>query len=121
MALLTPVLFAALLAPAAADKPADLLVGKWTHTEKSDKVEITVVLEFTDKGALSMEMQLPMTKDPIKISGSYKVIDDKTLEITAKDPKGEEKTDKGTFEVTKEKLTLIDKNGKKTEFTKVTK
>jgi uncharacterized protein (TIGR03066 family) len=120
MTLLTPVLYAALLAPAA-DKPADLIVGKWTHTEKQDKIEISVTLEFTKDNKLNMEMTLPNAKEPLKIAGTYKVVDDKTLEITAKDPKGEEKTDKGSFEVTKDKLTLIDKSGKKTEFTKVTK
>jgi uncharacterized protein (TIGR03066 family) len=121
MALLTPVLYAALLAPAVADKPEELIVGKWTHTEKAGANEITVTLEFTKDSKLNMEMTLPNAKDPLKITGSYKVVDDKTLEITAKDPKGDEKTDKGGFEVTKDKLTLIDKTGKKTEFTRVTK
>ena len=119
MTLLTPVLFAVLLAPAAADKPEDLIVGKWSHTEKQDKIEVTVSMEFTKDGKITVEMTMPQSKESIKLAGTYKVIDAKTLEVTMKDPTGQEKTEKGGYEVTKEKLTLIDKEGKKTDFTPV--
>jgi uncharacterized protein (TIGR03066 family) len=116
MTLLTPVLYAALLAPVVADKPEELILGKWTHTGKVFGNEITVTLEFTKDGNLNTEWTQPMAKDSLKFTGKYKVMEGKTLEVTQMGPKGEEKTGSGSFEVTQDKLTLVDKKGTKTEF-----
>ena len=55
-------------------------------------------------------------KEVFKSAGKYKVVDDKTLEFTVTDPGGATKTGSGAFEVSKDKLTLSAKDGKKTEF-----
>jgi len=104
----------------AADKAEDLIVGKWTHTAKKDNSEIVVVLEFLKGGDVTVELKLSTTTQPEKVKGKYKVLDDKTLEIEVTDM-GRSKTDKGEFLLSKDRLTLVRKDGGKTEFTRVTK
>jgi len=91
------------------DKPKDLIVGTW---EQKNKQGETMVWEFDKEGKAKFKI------DFLKISeeATYKIVDDKTLEITGK--KG--KNDTVTFEIvklTKEELVLKErvKKGKPRE------
>jgi uncharacterized protein (TIGR03066 family) len=98
-------------------KVADLVVGKWSAKEKAGDKELEIVIEFTKDGKLLMDLAGLM-----KLEGTYKVIDDRTLEVTMKNPVGgEEKTEKGPFSVTSDRLTLKDPGGKEMVFTRVMK
>src|SRR4051812_20203119 len=98
MTLLTPLLYVALTAPAA-DTSAEQILGKWTHTRKEDKAEITVTLEFTKGGDVTVELKTGAL-EATKVKGKYKVLDDKTLEIETLDLMNKPKSDKGEFSVT---------------------
>jgi uncharacterized protein (TIGR03066 family) len=110
------VLFLSLFITACGGSSAkDLIVGKWSAKEKApgtDK-ELEMVVEFTKDGKMIIDMAGLM-----KLEGSYKVIDDKTLEVMMKTPDGKEKTEKGAFSVTADKLTMKDPGGKETTFTR---
>jgi hypothetical protein len=102
--------------------PKDLIVGKWSG--KQGPMEAT--FDFAKDGKLTVDVKLPkeiaemMKKDTLQMEGSYKVIDDKTLEVTLKDPQsGKEKTEKGPFKVTADKLTLTNELGKEEVLTRV--
>jgi uncharacterized protein (TIGR03066 family) len=109
---LTPVLYVALLAPAFADKPAELIVGKWSAKEKMGDMEVEMVLEFTKDGVIKA------TFGSQSKEGKYKVIDDDKLEVTV-ERDGKEETKKGTFKVTKDKLVLVPEGEGEKEFTRV--
>jgi uncharacterized protein (TIGR03066 family) len=93
----------------------DKLVGKWSAKEKvmGDK-EIEIVTEFTKDGKVIAEITGLGKKE-----GTYKVIDDKTLEVTMKGPDEKDKTEKGPFKIEGDKLTLTDDKGKDTVMTRV--
>src|SRR5438128_451472 len=55
----------------AAEKPQDLIVGKWQPSDAKDKA----TLEFLKDG------KLKITSDQFTVDGSYKFIDDKTMEV----------------------------------------
>jgi hypothetical protein len=99
--LLSTVLCAALFAPAAEDKPkddkaADLIVGKWVCKD-SPLGEIN--FEFTKDGTFTEYVGLSG-------KGKYKVVNEKTLELTYMFDDGKSKTYKKKLTVTKDKLTL---------------
>jgi uncharacterized protein (TIGR03066 family) len=97
-------------APPPRPKPKDLLVGKWTAVQEGpggQKLEVSV--EFTPDGKLSV------SAGPIGLSGSYKWLDDKNIEVEVAGNK--EKNE--VVSVTGEKLTLKDPKGKVETFTRV--
>jgi uncharacterized protein (TIGR03066 family) len=77
----------------AADKNKDLIVGKWEPADVKDK-KASAVIEFTKTGELKIVVKGEGLNFDIK--GTYKFIDDNTVEITVDNPlaKGEKKSDK---------------------------
>jgi uncharacterized protein (TIGR03066 family) len=118
MTSLSAVLCAALLAPAAADaKPLEHLVGKWQGTIKDDNgKESQLTVEFLKDGTWSGEAK--SGDDVKKFAGTYKVIDEGTVETTIKrDDKEEKETMKVVLD--KDKLTVTNSKKKSVEFTRV--
>ena len=114
MSLLTPVLFVALYSLSADAKPEELIVGKWENKQKMGDVELSTLVEFTKDGKFSIEIKGQVA---FELSGTYKVLDAKTLELEFKMDAVTNKK-KGKFKVEKDKLSLIDEKGKATEFTR---
>src|SRR5260221_14246443 len=88
-----------LLAPAvtralAADKPQDLIIGKWRQSEGKGH------LEFLKDGKL--KFLIPQNSS---VDGTYKFLDDKTLEIKMSF-EGQETKTKLKVTVTKDELTM---------------
>jgi uncharacterized protein (TIGR03066 family) len=77
----------------AADKNKDLIVGKWEPADVKDK-KASAVIEFTKTGELKVSVKGEGFNFDVK--GTYKFIDDNTVEITVDNPlaKGEKKSDK---------------------------
>jgi uncharacterized protein (TIGR03066 family) len=107
MASLVVILAASLSPLRAADKPKDLIVGKWKPTKEKDKDS---VLDFQKDGKLKITLNAELS-----IDGSYKFLDDDTMEVELTF-KGKTDTIKMKVKVTKDELiTTQDKNGKKKE------
>jgi len=71
-ALAVVALFALALVPAfAADKPQDLIVGKWKPNDAKDEAN----LEFTKDG------KVKVTGKEFTLDGTYKFVDDKSIEV----------------------------------------
>ncbi len=108
-------LLAALCAPAFADdnkkdppavtgtKPQDLILGKWEPVEEKGKS----VVEFLKDG------KLKVSADQLALEGTYKFIDDKTMEIKVVFG-GKEETVKVKVTVTKDEL-VTQKEGSETK------
>jgi uncharacterized protein (TIGR03066 family) len=109
---LTQVLCVALFAPALADKPEELILGKWTAKEKMGDKEVDIVLEFSKDGVVKA------TIGPKTMEAKYKVIDKDNLELTL-ERDGKKETKKAKFKVTKDKLTISPEGEKEKEFTRV--
>jgi len=77
----------------------DLLIGKWEQGEGDKKG----TLEFTRDGKLKVSIQ------SISIDGTYKLLDEKTLEVTI-DFMGKKESHKSPFKVTRDTLELTDPN-----------
>jgi uncharacterized protein (TIGR03066 family) len=94
----------------AADKPQDLIVGKWER--KEDKV--SVILEFTKDGKLKVKATGP-DGQTFEISGTYKfTADDKMdVEMTFNN---EKKNESLKVKVTKDELTTTDSSNKAETF-----
>jgi uncharacterized protein (TIGR03066 family) len=124
MLLTSSLLCAALLVPSLADKPEDLIVGKWTGKQKvkqkDDKVEveIEVTYVFSRDGTLKAEIKAPGRADPKTVTGKYKILDDKTMEMTITHD-GKTMTEQGSYKLTKDTLTLTSKKGVTTELKRV--
>lgn len=103
------------LVATAADKPKDLIVGKWEMVVKvkikDETKEIKLELELTKDGKANMK-----TPQGTK-TATYKVVDDKTMELTSK-MGDKEKTDKLSYKVTKDTLEITEK-GRTMKFTRV--
>src|SRR5262245_27329299 len=84
----------------AKDEAAKLLVGKWEIKQEVGKKEAAAVLDFGKDGKFTLKVS---GAADITADGSYKVLDEKTLEITLAflDLK---RTEKATFKVTKDTL-----------------
>jgi len=95
----------------AQDKPKDLIVGKWQAKEKVGDKEIVATIEFNKDGTMKV------TAEGFNFEGKYKLVDDETLE-TEVTIAGQTKKDTDKIKITKDKITLTDKNGKKTELTR---
>jgi len=93
----------------AADKPKDLIVGKWEPTEKKDQ---TPVIEFTKDGKVKISIQ------QLKIEGTYKFLDDNNMEVETTFM-GQTKKEKMKVEVTKDELTTTDPKGEIEKFKRV--
>ncbi|MCE9534706.1 MAG: hypothetical protein K8T89_26825 [Planctomycetes bacterium] len=98
----------------AADKPQDLIVGKWVPTNEKNK---GMTFEFTKAGDLKISVKAEGLN--LDISGKYKFLDDKTIELTMENPlkKEEKKSDKITVKsIVADKLVLVGPDGKEEEF-----
>jgi uncharacterized protein (TIGR03066 family) len=107
---------ALLLAPARAeekkaDKPQDLIVGKWVPAKESDKEKGTV--EFTKDGKVILKLMEGDKK--IDINGTYKFITDDKVEVEL-DFMGEKKKETLKVKVTKDELTSVDEKDREEKF-----
>jgi uncharacterized protein (TIGR03066 family) len=97
----------------AVDKKAqDLLVGKWQSGDEKDK---GVIVEFTKDGGV--KITLGADGFSFVIDGTYKLIDEKTVEVTMDDlnKKGEKKIEKLSIKSsTESECILVDSKGKET-------
>jgi uncharacterized protein (TIGR03066 family) len=100
---------------------ADKLVGKWELTKSTDEnAPKGATVEFTKDNKLTVTIDVGGKK--LELMGSYKVDGDKiTVKIKSPDG-GKEEEDTDTIkELSDDKMVLIDKNKKETEFAKVKK
>jgi uncharacterized protein (TIGR03066 family) len=102
--------FAPLLA---ADKPKDLIMGKWE--KEQDKQKVT--LEFAKDGILKVHLA-GNDGTNIDVNGKYTFVDDDNMEVEVT-YMGETKKEKVKVAVTKEELTTTDGSGKKETFKRV--
>src|SRR5437660_224195 len=91
-----------------ADKPKDLIVGKWAPND--EKTKDKVVIEFTKDG----KVLVTATEDgkKMEIKGTYKFATDDKVDIEM-DFMGEKKKETMTVKVTKDELTTTDSKDKK--------
>ncbi len=85
----------------AQDKPKDLIIGKWESADPKKPAVEKGIIEFTKEG------KVKLTAGPVSVDGTYKFIDEKTLELTIGDM-----TEKLTVAVTKDELTATDSKNK---------
>jgi uncharacterized protein (TIGR03066 family) len=107
-------------AAAADDKKVDAakLVGKWELTKSTDEgAPKGALVEFTKDNKLTITLDFGGKK--LELMGTYKVDGDKiTVKIKSPDG-GKEEEDTDTIkELSEEKMVLVDKNKKETEFAK---
>jgi hypothetical protein len=97
------------------EKPTakDLLLGKWSAKEGGPQI----ILEFTRDGKVTMqpilteaELKMAGLKEAPRDEGTYKVVEDRFLEVTRKGPGGEDRTEKNEFTVTADTLTIKDQD-----------
>ena len=100
------------LAPAqGADKPKDLIVGKWEPLEPKGK---GAVLEFKKDGTLSVAIKDDGKE--VKFDGTFKFLADDVMEITM-DVMGQKMTEKITLKkIDKDGMTTVDAMGKEEKF-----
>jgi uncharacterized protein (TIGR03066 family) len=94
-------LLVGLTSTTAADKPKDLIVGKWQMPDRP------TVFEFTKAGAVKITSK---EKKDVELTGKYRFISDDTVEVTI-DYDGKPETD--TFqivEISKDAMTTVDKS-----------
>ncbi len=107
---------AVLLAPAwaeekKADKPQDLIVGKWIPAQEKDKEKGTV--EFTKEGKVLLKLMEGDKK--FDINGTYKFTSDDKMEVEL-DFMGEKKKETLKVKVTKDELTTVDEKDREEKF-----
>lgn len=106
-------------AASADDKKFDgaKLVGKWELTKSTDETAPKgATVEFTKDNKVTVTLDFGGKK--LELMGTHKLEGDK-LTVTMKTPDGKEETDTDTIkELTDDKMILIDKNKKETEFTR---
>ncbi len=91
-------------------KSHELLMGKWTATQKVNDTEVTIQLEFKKDGTILLSYKRP--DQPRAVEGKYKFLDDDSFEVEYK--RGETVTKEVTrFKVTDTDLELRDKDGKR--------
>jgi uncharacterized protein (TIGR03066 family) len=89
----------------AQDKPQDLILGKWDPVDEKGKSTV----EFLKDGKLRISAQ------QLTLEGSYKFLDDKTIETRVIFAGKEEKGLKLAIKVTKDELVTTHLEGTKTE------
>jgi uncharacterized protein (TIGR03066 family) len=109
-------------AAAADDKKVDggKLVGKWELTKSTDpNAPKGATVEFTKDNKVTVVIEFNGKKT--ELAGTYKVDGDK-LTVKMKTPDGKEEEDTDTIkELSDDKMVLIDKEKKETEFAKANK
>jgi uncharacterized protein (TIGR03066 family) len=104
---------------AADDKKVDAgkLVGKWELTKSTDEnAPKGATVEFTKDSKVTVTLEFNGKK--LELMGTYKVDGDK-ITVKMKSPDGKEEEDTDTIkELTDDKMVLIDKMKKETEFSK---
>jgi len=95
---------------------ADKLVGKWELTKGPDEVPKGMVIELTKDGKLTATFEFDGKK--VEMTGTYK-LDGAKLSHKVKGPDGMEHEDDDTITtLTDEKMVMIDKDKKETEWKK---
>src|SRR5438552_2726200 len=106
--LVVAVLLIALAPIAAADKPQDLIVGKW-NLMAADKDAPEVTIEFAKDGKLHLILS-KNGKEQKRFEGTYKFIDDANLEVIL-ERDGKKDTEKSKVKVTKDELMITGADG----------
>jgi uncharacterized protein (TIGR03066 family) len=107
IALVAAVILLAAGAVSAEDKPQQLILGRWEPADSKGKS----VIEFLKDG------KLRISADTLTLEGSYKFIDDKTLEVKVILGGNEKPSSKLKITVTKDELTTEEEGkGKKERF-----
>ncbi len=94
----------------AADKPKDLIVGKWAP----DKGDNKITVEFTKDGAV----KVIFPEGILTIEGKYKFTDDKTMEMELTSM-GMTQKDKLEVAINKDEMTTTDSKGKVEKFKRI--
>ena len=95
----------------AADKPKDLIVGKWEPVEKKDQ---GLTIEFLKDG----KVKITFPQANINLDGTYKFLDDSNIEIEFK-VMDKVQMEKLKVEVTQDALTTTDSMNKVEKFKRV--
>jgi uncharacterized protein (TIGR03066 family) len=95
----------------AQSKPQDAILGKWVMTQKEGGAEITLLLDFDCerrklRGALILTTGNQTRSETIE--GTYRLLDDRTLEVTIKNGGREEASRIAIKSVTDRELILAD-------------
>jgi uncharacterized protein (TIGR03066 family) len=104
------ILLVAVWAPlGAADKPKDLIVGKWEPVENKGQAP---TIEFTKDGKLKISIA------QMTIEGTYKFLDDNNVEVEISFM-GQTQKEKMKVECTKDEMTTTDSKNKAEKFKRV--
>jgi hypothetical protein len=106
-ALLLCLLF--VIAGCGGSKPQDLIIGNWDAKENLAGKDITVKTEFTKDGKIRLSVEGFPPQE-----GTYKFIDDNTIDLEVGQAKKKVKIES----ISKEKMVLVEPEGKKQEFTR---
>jgi hypothetical protein len=100
-------------------KPQEAILGKWESNEKKGDADIKTALEFLRDGRTTMSLQITKGgKEVTKHSeeGTYKWLDDETIEVTVN-----KEAEKVKVKVTDKELTITPKKGEALKFARVGK
>jgi uncharacterized protein (TIGR03066 family) len=108
-----------LMVKAAESKEGDakkLIVGKW---EPSTSKQVSVIVEFKPTGELSISMKC--YEKNLNADGKYKFKDEKTIELTIKNPlNGDERMETITIKsISKDEMVLVDSRKKEDTFKRI--
>jgi uncharacterized protein (TIGR03066 family) len=89
---------------ASAQDAQKLIVGKWEAMQKSKSGDLKIEAEFKDDGKMTFTVR------DVKVSGTYKLLDEKTIETEQTFEQQSRKT-RQEFKVTQDTLDLKDPDG----------
>lgn len=98
----------------AADKPKDLIIGKWMPVKEKEKKG---TLQFTPDGKLLVRVKGPDSKE-IEVNGTFKFLDENTMEVVLSF-KGETRKEKLKVKVTRDEMTTTDSSNKTDTFRRI--
>ncbi len=93
------------------------LLGKWQTKKKIGDKEVVHDLDFAAGGKLKAKVHLAGA-DPFNFEGTYKVLDDKTIEVSVTID-GTTKTEKAKFKVDRDALEISFVEGKPEKYTRL--
>jgi len=99
-----------------ADKPQDLILGKWRAEDAKTKED--VVIEFTKDGKVLVKKTTDDGKTA-EVGGVYKFAADDKIDVEIDFGEGQKKKETLTVKVTKDELTTTDSKDKKETFKRV--
>jgi uncharacterized protein (TIGR03066 family) len=99
-------------------RPQEAILGKWEMTRKEGETDLKITLEFLRDGRTTMELEAKSGKETSqkKEEGTYKWINDETIEVTI-----DKEAERARVKVTDRELTLTPKSGAAMKFTRIGK